>query len=98
MTIKQKLNMKTQRIEDIKETLKRTNMMTRVLKDGTIVPDPNVIDEVVKEYENLEDDDEDIGGGNDDIYDEDDDDDLDGLDDDDEGDEDDDDGMDNGLE
>ena len=52
LTLKQRLNMRTQRIEDIKDTLKRTNMMTRQLKDGTIVPDPTVIEEVVREYEN----------------------------------------------
>ena len=56
MTMKQQLTKKTIRIEEIKDTLKRTQFMTRQLKDGTIVPDTEVIDEAVKEYENLEDD------------------------------------------
>jgi len=93
MTMKQKLTMKTVRIEEIKETLKRTQLMTRVLKDGTVVPDPEIIDEVVKEYENQEEDEED-----DQINDEEDDDELGGLDDEEENEDDDDDGFDNGLE
>jgi len=86
--------MKTVRIEEIKETLKRTQLMTRVLKDGTVVPDPEIIDEVVKEYENQEEDEEEEQVNND----EEDEDELGGLDDDEENEEDDDDGFDNGLE
>lgn len=43
------------RIEEIKDNLKRTQLMTRQLKDGTIVPDSEVIEEVVKEFENQDD-------------------------------------------
>ncbi|CDW78132.1 protein kinase domain containing protein [Stylonychia lemnae] len=97
MTMKQKLTMKTVRIEEIKETLKRTQLMTRVLKDGTVVPDPEIIDEVVKEYENQEEDEEE-DPGQDEFNGEDDEDELGGLDEDEENEDDEDDGMDNGLE
>lgn len=82
------------KIEEIKDTLKKTQLMTKQLKDGTIVPDTEVIDEVVREYENQEEDEEDFG----DSVEDDDEDELDGLEDDDDDDEDDDDGMDNGME
>lgn len=49
-TIKEKLQMKTMRIEDIKETLKKSQL---VLTKGHGMTNPDeVIDEVVKEYEN----------------------------------------------
>lgn len=91
MTIKQKLTQKTIRIEEIKDTLKKTQLMTRQLKDGTIVPDTEVIDEVVKEYEGLEDEE-------DPTQDDEDEEDNDGLDDEEDNEDEDDDGMDNGLE
>ena len=48
-TIKEKLQMKTIRIEDIKETLKKSQL---VLTKGHGATAEDVIDEVVKEYEN----------------------------------------------
>lgn len=86
--------MKTIRIEEIKDTLKRTQLMTRQLKDGTIVPDTEIIDEVVKEYENL---DEDAEMGGDYNEDQDDEDDFNALDDED-GEDEEDDNNDNGME
>ena len=68
--------------------------MTRQLKDGTIVPDTEIIDEVVKEYENL---DEDAEMGGDYNEDQDDEDDFNALDDE-EGEDEEDDNNDNGME
>jgi DNA-binding cell septation regulator SpoVG len=99
LTIREKLNMKTMRIEEIKDTLKRSQLLTRgsigAIKDitGGIagVAEEDVIDEVIKEYENQEEEaeadatpeDEDEEEAGDPV---------------DEDDDDDDDGMDNGLE
>lgn len=62
LTIREKLNMKTMRIEEIKDTLKRSQLLTRgsigAIKDitGGIagVAEEDVIDEVIKEFENQE--------------------------------------------
>ena len=55
LTIREKLQMKTMRIEEIKDTLKRSQLLTRgsimAGKDVTGLQDQDVIDEVVKEYE-----------------------------------------------
>ncbi len=53
MTIKERLAMKTIRIDNIKETLKKSQllMQTRGIKEGTI-PFDHDIEEVVREYEN----------------------------------------------
>ena len=55
LTIREKLQMKTMRIEEIKDTLKKSQLLTRASfmgKEATMVPDQDVIDEVVREYEN----------------------------------------------
>jgi len=40
LTIREKLQMKTMRIEEIKDTLKRSQLLTRVSgKEATVVPD-----------------------------------------------------------
>lgn len=67
LTIKEKLQMKTMRIEEIKDTLKRSQLLTRgSVKDVTGGPgafqEGDVIDEVVKEYENQEVDEEEGAG------------------------------------
>ena len=91
MTAKEKLQMKTYKIEEIKDALKKTQMLTqgRGGKD-----DPTyVIEEVVKEYENLEDE------GEEEFYnDQDEEDDLQGFQDDEEDEDDNDDNNENGLE
>ena len=52
VTIKERLVLKTMRIEEIKETLKKSQLMTKNLKEGgTLPPDQDFIDEV-KELEN----------------------------------------------
>ena len=55
LTIREKIQMKTMRIEEIKDTLKRSQLLTRgsimAGKDVTGLQDQDVIDEVVKEYE-----------------------------------------------
>lgn len=97
LTIREKLNMKTMRIEEIKDTLKRSQLLTRgsigAIKDitGGIagVAEEDVIDEVIKEYENQEEEAEEAD------KEEDEDEEADPVD---EEDDDDDDGMDNGLE
>lgn len=53
--MKEKLAIKTIKIEEIKDTLKKTQLLSLTRKEGTLVPE-DVIDEVVKEYENQEDD------------------------------------------
>lgn len=97
LTIREKLNMKTMRIEEIKDTLKRSQLLTRgsigAIKDITGgmagVAEEDVIDEVIKEYENQEEEAEEAD------KEEDEDEEADPVD---EEDDDDDDGMDNGLE
>jgi hypothetical protein len=105
LTIREKLQMKTIRIEDIKDTLKKSQMLTKSFKDGTIGGAAGItgmdggeiiIEEVVKEYENQEpDEDENVDLNEDDdedsTHDE-------NAEDNGENDEDDDDGMDNGME
>jgi hypothetical protein len=70
LTIKERLQMKTMRIEEIKDTLKRSQMLTRASglgKEGaTAIQEQDVIDEVVKEYENQEIDEEEMPVDNDD--------------------------------
>ena len=65
LTIKEKLQMKTIRIEEIKDVLKKSQLFTHGFKDGIIyvAGTENVIDEVVKEYENLDNEEEDIAAG-----------------------------------
>lgn len=97
LTIREKLNMKTMRIEEIKDTLKRSQLLTRgsigAIKDITGgmagVAEEDVIDEVIKEYENQEEEAEEAD------KEEEEDEEADPVD---EEDDDDDDGMDNGLE
>ena len=61
LTIREKLQMKTIRIEDIKDTLKKSQMLTKSFKEGSIGAaggitgmdrEEIIIEEVVKEYEN----------------------------------------------
>ena len=105
MTIKERLAIKTVRIEEIKDTLKKSQLLTRGaigmianVKEATMVPEQDIIDEVVKEYENQEVDEEEeanVFAQNDDDEDEDY---ADGLRDGDDDDDEDGDEFDNGLE
>lgn len=55
MTIREKLAQKTMRIEEIKGTLKKSQLLKsrQLIKNsnGTIQADDNIIDEVVKQFE-----------------------------------------------